>query len=189
MKADLENLGKWIDELTSSIEDLKKRVSQINIRPVSDIVIEDLGSSTFSSETHGAAIYFAEGVHVDDYSLLIVSIFQEVSPTIWTTRTLDIHIPMTESGYISNIMFDGSEGSFSAFISRGTYGSPDAVFFEILTDPVGDNVQTLSVNMKGVKITEPETQQRSIVKKATEAVKKAVKRKTTKGGKKKDASK
>lgn len=185
-----DNLGRWIDELAASIEDLEKRVKSINIKPVSDIVIEDLGSSTFSSETHRTAIYFAEGVHVDDYSLLAVSIFQEVSPTIWTTRTLDIHIPMTETGYISNIMFDGSGGSFNATISRGTYGSPDAVFFEILTDPVGDNVQTLSVNMKGVKITEPETQQSAtLLQKAAAAVKKATTKKTTRKGGKKNADK
>lgn len=187
MKTD--NLARWIDELSAAIEDLEKRVKHINITPASDVVIEDLGSSTFSAETHRAAISFAEGVHVDDYSLLIVSIFQEVSPTIWTTRTLDIHIPMTESGYISNIIFDGSGGSFSALISRGTYGSPDAVYFEILTDPVGDNVQTLSVNMKGVKITEPETQQSTtLLQKAAAAVKKATARKSKKGGTK-DADK
>lgn len=181
MKTD--NLARWIDELSAAIEDLEKRVKHINITPVSDIVIEDLGTSTFSSETHRTAIYFAEGVHADDYSYLNVSIFQEVSPTIWTTRTLDIHIPMTESGYISNIMFDGSGGAFNATISRGTYGSPDAVFFEILTDPVGDNVQTLSVNMKGVKITEPETQRSTtLLQKAAAVVKKATTRKSKKGG-------
>ena len=187
MKAD--NLARWIDELSAAIEDLEKRVRQINIKPVSDIVIEDLGSSTFSAETHKAVIYFAEGVHVDDYRYLNVSIFQEVSPTIWTTRTLDIHIPMTESGYISDIMFDGSGGAFNAFISRGTYGSPDGVFFEILRDPVGDNVQTLSVNMKGVKITEPDTQHSAtLLQKAVAAVKKATIRKSKKGGTK-DAEK
>lgn len=167
------NLARWVDELAATIEDLEKRIKSINIRPVIDIVIEDLGSSVFSSETHRSAIYFAEGVHVDDYSYLNVSIYQEVSPTIWTTRTLDIHIPMTESGYISNIIFDGSGGSFSALISRGTYGSPDAVYFEILTDPVGDNVQTLYVNMKGIKVTEPETRQNvTMLQKAASAVKK-----------------
>lgn len=182
MKTD--NLGRWIDELAASIEDLEKRINKINITPVGNVMIDDLGSDAFSAETDRAVVYMPEGKLIDDYSYFIITIYQSSSPYLWTTRMIDPHI-IDDDNPIGNMAIDGNGGEWTVHISRSSYGSPESIDFEMLQAPASEEVQTqgLIVNIKGFKVSgEQTTQQRTLLQKAAAAVKKATTRKSKKGG-------
>lgn len=181
MKADMTNLGKWIDELTAAIEDLEKRVDSINIDPPApgnQIIIEDLGE-----EPIYAALYLPTGKALSDYQYFLVTVIMSDTGIYDTVAEGLIYNTYGEVEYQQSYFFGNSEYTFMMMTVPGAEQIT-------LSQETSQPEQHLIYKLHGIKYIEPETvSNRLLLKRAADAVKKAVKRKTTKGGKKKDASK
>lgn len=161
MRAD--NLGRWVDELAASIEDLEKRVAKIQAAPAPEpsntITIEDFGS-----ENVFANMDLPDGKELTDYDYFNISIQHTDGDVI-------------ACGLIQNLFDPDHIGSQYFYFGNVTY-----TFMLVLVpgyetelgviQVTSEDINGATYTVQGINYLVPDTRSRSFLKKAAKAVKK-----------------
>lgn len=162
-----DNLGRWVDELAATIEDLEKRVAKIQATPAPEpsntITIEDFGT-----ENVFANMDLPDGKELSDYDYFNISIQGEYGDVL-------------ACGLIQNLFDPEHVGSQFFYFGNVTY-----TFMLVLVpgyetqlgviQVTSEDIYDATYTVQGINYLVPDTRSRSVFKKAAEAVKKILRK-------------
>ena len=158
-----DNLGRWVDELAATIEDLEKRVAKIQATPAPEpsntIIIEDFGT-----ENVIANMDLPDGKELTDYDYFNISI-QDAEGSVIACGLIQNLFDSEHVGsqyfYFGNVTF-----TFTLVLVPG-YETQLGVI-QVTSEDITDATYTV----QGINYLVPDTRSRSFLKKAADAVKK-----------------
>lgn len=159
----IENTGRWFDELAATIEDLEKRVDKIQATPAPEpsntITIEDFGS-----ENVVATMDLPDGKELTDYDYFNISV-------------QDAEGSVIACGLIQNLFDPDHVGAQYFYFGNVTYTfmldlvpgyETQLGIIQVTSEDITDATYTV----QGINYLVPDTRSRSLLKRAASAVKK-----------------
>lgn len=179
MKADLSNLGKWIDELTTNIDNLDRRVNEITASHSTGELVEIVDAEIVSGNISIQDKKWA------DYDLFLITVYEKQQPEpytaigrVWLSEIVAREIMQSVGSPMKTYRLIGAKECNATVIFGGYSEIPNT--FRIAVDPLPQvdpddyPIGTLTVNIKGIKLG-VEAQRTSLIKRAADAVKNIMK--------------